>query len=150
MHCPSSTHSLFWTCPFSRLARRHIYPAGIYLLKVSNRNTRTSCEICSRLTIKIPERRYRRFFVNFEHMSHLALLFVVNFEHVISSWAEPCQISFMELFIENSYRLKAPEYFCKKSSIIASWHTPMHLLTLRHYFLSLRVVLVPLVFHDRR
>ena len=28
-------------------------PAGIYLLKVNNRNTRASCEICSKLTIKI-------------------------------------------------------------------------------------------------
>ena len=31
------------------------FPAGIYLLKVNNRNNRTSCEICSELTIKIPE-----------------------------------------------------------------------------------------------
>ena len=30
-------------------------PAGIYLLKVNNRNTRTRCEICSRLTIQTPE-----------------------------------------------------------------------------------------------
>ena len=27
------------------------FPAGIYLLKVNNRNTRTRCEICSKLTI---------------------------------------------------------------------------------------------------
>ena len=32
-------------------------PAGIYLLKVNNRSTRTRCEICSKSTIKIPERR---------------------------------------------------------------------------------------------
>ena len=32
-------------------------PAGIYLFKVSNRNTRTRCEICSKLTIKTPKRR---------------------------------------------------------------------------------------------
>ena len=32
------------------------YPAGIYLFKVNKRN-RTRCEICSKLTIKIPERR---------------------------------------------------------------------------------------------
>ena len=31
-------------------------PDGIYLLKVNNRTTRTSCEICSKLTIKIPEK----------------------------------------------------------------------------------------------
>ena len=33
------------------------FSAGIYLLKVNNRNTTTSCKICSKLTIKIPERR---------------------------------------------------------------------------------------------
>ena len=32
-------------------------PAGIYLLKINNRNTRKRSEICSKLTIKIPERR---------------------------------------------------------------------------------------------
>ena len=32
------------------------YPAGIYLPKVNNRNTRTTCETYSKLTIKIPER----------------------------------------------------------------------------------------------
>ena len=31
--------------------------AGIYLLKNNNRNTRTRCEISSKLTIKTPERR---------------------------------------------------------------------------------------------
>ena len=35
---------------------RHI-PAGNYIFKVNNRNTRTRCEICSKLTIKTPERR---------------------------------------------------------------------------------------------
>ena len=30
----------------------HTYPAGIYLLKANNRNTRIRCEICSKLTIK--------------------------------------------------------------------------------------------------
>ena len=33
-------------------------PAGIYLLKVNNRNTRTRREICSKLTINTPERRH--------------------------------------------------------------------------------------------
>ena len=31
------------------------FPVGIYLLKVSNRNTGTRCEICSKLTRKTPE-----------------------------------------------------------------------------------------------
>ena len=48
-------------------------PADNYIFKVNNRNTRTKCEICSKLTIKIPERRHWRrcgiFIVNFEHIS---------------------------------------------------------------------------------
>ena len=32
------------------------YPADIYLLRVINRNTRTRCEICLKLTLKTPER----------------------------------------------------------------------------------------------
>ena len=60
------------------LLAKKTYPAGIYLLKVKNRNTRTRCEICPKLTIKIPERRRRRcgvFIVNFENISHLVLVF---------------------------------------------------------------------------
>ena len=45
------------------------YPANIYLFKVNNRNTRKRCCICSKLTIKTPERRHWRrtgvFIVNF-------------------------------------------------------------------------------------
>ena len=56
-------------------------PAGIYLLKVNNRNTRTRCEICSKLTIKTSERRqWRRsgvFIVNFENIPHLPTVFLL-------------------------------------------------------------------------
>ena len=47
---------------FSKLERKQndITPAGIYLLKLNNRNTRTRCGICSKLTINIPERRQWR------------------------------------------------------------------------------------------
>ena len=61
---------------------------NIYLFKVNNRNTRRRCEICStiriaivKLTIKTPDRRYWRpfgvFFVNFEHISHILLAFLL-------------------------------------------------------------------------
>ena len=40
------------------------FPANIYLFKVNNRNTRKRCEICSKLTIKTPERSES--IVNFE------------------------------------------------------------------------------------
>ena len=36
-------------------------PAGNYMFKVNNKNTRTRREICSKLTIKIPERRQASF-----------------------------------------------------------------------------------------
>ena len=57
------------------------YPDGNYMFKVNNRNTRTRCEICSKLTIRIPEQRHWRrsgiFIVNFEHISHLVLVFLL-------------------------------------------------------------------------
>ena len=31
-------------------------PVGNYMFNVNNRNTRTRCEICSKLTIKTPDR----------------------------------------------------------------------------------------------
>ena len=41
------------------------------MFKVNNRDTRTRCEICSKLTIKTPERRHWRrsdvFILNFLH-----------------------------------------------------------------------------------
>ena len=53
-------------------------PAGNYLFKVNNRNTRTRCEIYSNLTIKIPERCH--YFTPYSSVS------IVNFEHVIADW----------------------------------------------------------------
>ena len=44
--------------------------AGISLFKVNNANTRTRCEICSKLTIKT-------LLVNFEDISHLVLVFLL-------------------------------------------------------------------------
>ena len=51
-------------------------PTGNYIFKVNIRNTRTSCEICSKLTIKTPEWRYWR----------RSGVFIVNFEQVNASW----------------------------------------------------------------
>ena len=70
------------------------------MFKVNNRNSRTRCEIFSKLTIKKPERR---------HWCRFGV-FIVNFEHVIAGWEvyfvftqtnegrhQPCQTSMMEL-----------------------------------------------------
>ena len=54
---------------------------GNYLFKVKNRTTKTRSEICSKLAIKTPERRlWLRsgvFIVNFEHIPHLNLVFLL-------------------------------------------------------------------------
>ena len=47
--------------------------ANIYLFNVNNRSTRKRCEICSKLTIKIPERRpslwcLKKFYEDFEDL----------------------------------------------------------------------------------
>ena len=59
---------------------QNFYLASIYLLKVTNRNTRKRCKTCSKLTIKTPQRRHWQrsgvFIVNFEHISHLVLVFL--------------------------------------------------------------------------
>ena len=51
------------------------------MFKVNNSNTKVRCDICLKLTIKTPERRYLRrsdvFIVNFEHISHLVLVFLL-------------------------------------------------------------------------
>ena len=51
------------------------------MFKVNNRDTRTRFEICSKLTMKTLERRHWRrsgvFIVNFELVSHLALVFLL-------------------------------------------------------------------------
>ena len=56
-------------------------PAGDYIFKVNNRNTRTRCDICSKLTIKTPERRdWGRpgvFIAKLEQISHLVLVFLL-------------------------------------------------------------------------
>ena len=60
---------------------RQTHPEGIYLLKVNNGNIRTTCKICSKLTIKTPERLRCRgsgiFFLNLEKISHIALAFLL-------------------------------------------------------------------------
>ena len=65
-----------------------LVPVGNGMFKFNNRNTRTRCEICSKLTIKTPERRHWRL------ISHLPVSYftpcssvsIVNFEKVNAAW----------------------------------------------------------------
>ena len=60
----------------SNLCDNDIFPTGIYLFKVNNINTRTKCEISSKLTTNT-RRRSGVFVVNFEHILHLVLVFLL-------------------------------------------------------------------------
>ena len=58
------------TSPPSTSLVKQAIPVYNYMFKVNNRNTRTRCEICSKLTIKIPEDTYSSVsFVNFEQVN---------------------------------------------------------------------------------
>ena len=53
-----------------------LYSNSNHMFKVNNRNARTRCEICSGVLI-----------VNFEHISHLVLVFsIVNFDQANADW----------------------------------------------------------------
>ena len=61
--------------------KRLSYAAHNYMFKVSNRNTRTRCEIYSKLIIKTPTQRHWRcsgvLIVEFEHLLHLPPVFLL-------------------------------------------------------------------------
>ena len=59
-----------------------VFPVGIHLLRGNNRNTRRRCEICSKLTIKTPERRHWRW----TYFTPCSAVSIINFEHVIAGW----------------------------------------------------------------
>ena len=69
-----------------KLKKNHVIttnPAGIYLLKVNNTNTKTRCEICSKLTIKTP--------IDANTVALLSLLFTLNMFHIMF-WCFCCQL----------------------------------------------------------
>ena len=84
-------------------------PAGNYMFKDNDRNTRTRCEICSKLTVKIPKRRHWRrsvvFIVNFEHISHFVLVSIVNFEQVNVGWVSSNEKTLNTLTKKNFLKL---------------------------------------------
>ena len=92
-------------------------PAGSYMFKVINRNTRTRCGICSKLTIKISERRrWRRsgiFIVNFEHISDLCLEFLLSTEQVNAAWDSKIFIKLDTITFRREFR--NPSNICVES-----------------------------------
>ena len=90
--------------PLHWLAANQLTGFNSYMFKVNNTNIRNSCEMCSKLTIKLPEQRHTHakvrfqwsgfafllksnfaidvtsfsyFIVNFGHISHLSIMFLL-------------------------------------------------------------------------
>ena len=62
-----------------KLIVQQFYPAGNYMFNLNNRNFRTRCEICLKLTIKTLEQRQSGvLIVSCEHISHLVLVFLLS------------------------------------------------------------------------
>ena len=57
-----------------KIVDRHVFYVPVSISQ--RKNTRQRCEISSKLTIKTPGRCNRVFTVNFEHISHLCLLYL--------------------------------------------------------------------------
>ena len=77
--CPVFTENIFlW---ISDVLLPPSNSANIYLFNANNGNSRKRCEICSKLTMKRPEQNNWRgsgvFIVNFMHISHLFLKFLL-------------------------------------------------------------------------
>ena len=73
-----------------KVKKMHYLPDNVDLFKVNNRTIRKRSKICPKLEIKTPEQRHCRrsgvFIVNFEHISYLFLVSIVDFEQVNVSW----------------------------------------------------------------
>ena len=59
-NCEKSSDRLDWILDYRSIAHPADSPVGNYRFKFSNRNTRRKCEICSKSTIRKPERRQWR------------------------------------------------------------------------------------------
>ena len=99
-----------------------IYQAGNYMFKVNNRNSRTRCELCSKLTIKIPERRHDvvlvSLLITLKHISHLVLVFILNIVHITLN----VQLSAAYILcLGDSFRTRTP-IFLRKVNLWNTWN----------------------------
>ena len=87
-------------------------PAGNYMFKVNNRNTRTRRKICSKLTIKTPERRlYCWLWTCSTPCSSVSF---VNFEKVNAGWGGTTLLKTRTHF--NDWTLKYYTFYRQKTS----------------------------------
>ena len=64
-------------CYFSVYKLTRWDPGNFYLFKFNNRNTRKRCELSSKLRINTVESLFGVFIVDFEHISHSFLVFLL-------------------------------------------------------------------------
>ena len=117
-------------------------PANIYLFKVSNRNSRKRCGICSKLTIKTTERHQNASVSN------------VDIEQVIICWKKITIINiFMQRRIQNPVNylrwgvLKAVYYFRQTlyPRCLTSFCILLCLYTIKQYYRSFPVIDYPYI-----
>ena len=81
IHCLILVQKWTFSWDYTTAFLKNRISAGNYMFKVNNKNSRTRCKICSKLTIKTPEQRHwfcsGVFIVNFEQIPHLVLLFLL-------------------------------------------------------------------------
>ena len=70
---------------FSIFSFNDMLPAGFFLLKVNNRNTTTTCEICSKLTIKMTS-LWCLYCWLWTYFALFTGASIVNFVHVLAVW----------------------------------------------------------------
>ena len=92
-----------------------VYPAGIYLLKVNNRNTRTRYEICSKLAIKTPKRRrcHRRMnnqiYISQLSTSLISYKVIFDFKNIVVRLSS----KFILMFFDSVYSTRSSETVTK-------------------------------------
>ena len=95
-----------------RSNQRLVIPSSIDLFKVNNISTRKRCEISSKLTIKTD------FIVNFEHITHVFLMFVLlTLNKPISAGLDIALIFFMirSIFLKRPFNIVQHVFAFQKS-----------------------------------
>ena len=93
-------------------------PASNHMFKVNNRNTRTRCKICSKLTIKTPEKSLLSLYCSLQtYFITYSSAFIVNFKQV-NVWVK-AQISEF--------------YFCNGFIFLSKWIFLIKLLFIRRF-----------------
>ena len=93
--------------PWTKNGNSQPIPSGIYLFKVNKRYTRTRCEICSKLTIKTPERRQASlWYLNcylWTYFTCCSSVFTANFEHATAGRDDVDKTSIKQSTLSNSF-----------------------------------------------